>query len=124
MEAESIAERITAVQAEMIQACQRAGRSPDTVTLVAVSKTHPVEAVIGAAAAGLRHFGENRIEEAIPKMSAAASQVNLPLCWHLIGHVQSRKTRYVTADFNLVHSLDSLHLAQRLSRRSATRSAP
>ena len=112
----SIAERIAGVQAAIEHACQRAGRSPESVTLIAVSKTHPPDRIAEAVRAGLRRFGENRVEEAIPKMTAVAEMVDEPFEWHMIGHVQSRKARYVTADFALLHSLDSLKLAGRLNR--------
>ena len=109
----TIAERIDAVQTEIRLACQRVGRLPESVTLIAVSKTHPASDVIAALDAGLLHFGENRIEEALDKMPAVMT--DKPICWHMIGHVQSRKARYVTSGFTLLHSLDSVKLAERLS---------
>jgi pyridoxal phosphate enzyme (YggS family) len=108
-----IKERIEAVQAEIARVCQRSGRPLDSVTLVAVSKTHPVEEILAAVDAGLRQFGENRVEDALPKIAAAG---NASIQWHMIGHLQSRKVRYVTADFALLHSLDNLKLADKLSR--------
>jgi len=117
----SMTERIADVQAEIERACHRAGRSPDSVTLVAVSKTHSPEDIATAVRAGLRQFGENRVEEAIPKMAAVAERVDESLVWHMIGHVQSRKARHVTAGFALLHSLDSVRLAERLSRALAER---
>ncbi len=108
--------RVRQVQDEIAAACGRAGRQPDTVTLVAVSKTHPAEAVVRAIEAGVRHLGENRVEEAVGKISAVAALTDTPVAWHMIGHVQTRKARYVTSGFALLHSLDSLHLAERLSR--------
>lgn len=116
-----IAERIAEVRAEIERACFRAGRAPDSVTLVAVSKTHPPEDIATAVRAGVRQFGENRVEEALPKMAAVAGLVNEPVTWHMIGHVQSRKARHVTAGFALLHSLDSVRLAERLSRTLAER---
>jgi pyridoxal phosphate enzyme (YggS family) len=112
-----ISARLAAVHDEIRRACTQVNRSPDSVTLVAVSKTHPAATVAAAAAAGLRHFGENRVEEAIDKMPQVASLTDAPVEWHLIGHVQSRKARYVVAGgFTLLHSLDSLKLAERISR--------
>jgi pyridoxal phosphate enzyme (YggS family) len=108
--------RVALVQAEITAACQRADRSPDSVTLVAVSKTHPAEQIAQAIEAGVRHLGENRIEEAVRKMPEVAALNDTPVVWHMIGHLQSRKARYVTAGFALFHSLDSVHLAERLSR--------
>lgn len=112
----TIAERILAVEADIAAACQRAGRARADVTLVAVSKTHPPRDVLAAVEAGLRHFGENRLEEALEKMPAVAEQSAAPLQWHMVGHVQSRKARYLTGGFTLLHSLDSVRLAERLSR--------
>ncbi len=108
--------QIASVQATIAAACQRANRSPDAVTLVAVSKTFSAERVAQAIEAGIRHLGENRIEEAVGKMSQVAALNPMPVEWHMIGHVQSRKARYVTRGFALLHSLDSVHLAERLSR--------
>lgn len=109
---DKLAENISKVKARIAEAAQRAGRDPAEITLVAVTKTQPVAVVKVAAAAGLVEFGENRIEEATPKIAALA-----PLRWHMIGQVQSRKAREVAqAGFGLVHSVDSLKLAERLSR--------
>ena len=108
---------IAAVKARIARAAQQAGRSPAEITLVAVSKTHPPQAVEAAAQAGLADFGENRLEEAGPKMKAVAAG---GLRWHMIGHVQSRKAaEAATGGFALIHSVDSLKLAQRLSRQAA-----
>jgi pyridoxal phosphate enzyme (YggS family) len=107
-----LAENVTRIKARITGAAERAGRDPATVTLIAVSKTHPAETVAAAAALGLRDFGENRIEEAAPKVAALSD-----LRWHMIGHVQSRKAREVAqTGFVLVHSVESLKLAERLSR--------
>ena len=92
-------EQIASVQATIAAACQRANRSPDAVTLVAVSKTFSAERVAQAIEAGIRHLGENRIEEAVDKMSQVAALNPMPVEWHMIGHLQSRKARYVTAGF-------------------------
>ncbi|MGH2523948.1 MAG: YggS family pyridoxal phosphate-dependent enzyme, partial [Anaerolineales bacterium] len=102
-------------------AAQRAGRDAAEITLVAVAKTHPATVVSAAAEAGLTDFGENRIEEALPKMaSVRAAGVEDHLRWHMIGHVQSRKAREVAhAGFVLVHSVNSFKLAERLSRHAA-----
>lgn len=111
-----IRQRVDLVQAEIARICQRAGRLPESVTLVAVSKTHPAADVVEAMRAGLRHFGENRVEEALPKMARVAGLVDAPPEWHMIGHVQSRKARYMTGGFALLHSLDGVKLAGRMSR--------
>lgn len=114
-----LSERIAAVRGEIAAACQRANRSPDSVTLVAVSKTRPASTVAQAAEAGLCHFGENRIEEALPKITDVAKLTDQPVDWHMVGHVQSRKARHVTTGFALLHSLDSVKLAERLNRTLA-----
>lgn len=108
-----IAENIAQVQASIAQACERAGRSPQSVTLVAVTKTKPVTMIREAIDAGLRHFGENRVEEASEKIP----QITTPdVHWHMIGHVQSRKAKQVVPLFDLIHSLDSLKLADKYAR--------
>lgn len=111
----TLAGRVAAVQAEIARACERAGRSPDKVTLVAVSKTHAPPVIIEAIRAGVRDLGENRPEEAAPKIQAVAALSPEPVRWHMIGHVQSRKARLVTRGYTLLHSLDSVRLASRLA---------
>lgn len=112
--APSIAANLAAVRGRIAHAAQAAGRLPADVRLVAVSKTRPPEAIAAALAAGQLDFGENRVEEALPKLAALAGA---GARWHMIGHIQSRKAREVAAaDFALVHSVDSLKLAERLSR--------
>ncbi len=111
-----IGARVRQVQAEIAAACDRAGRDPSELTLVAVSKRHPVEAVLAAAEVGLTHFGENRVEEASDKIPAVTAQTDRPLVWHMIGHIQSRKARLIPALFQHVQSVDSLKLAEKFSR--------
>jgi PLP dependent protein len=126
----TLAERIAVVQARIAAAAQRADRDPAEITLVAVSKMHPVETVVAAYQAGLRVFGENRVEEAGPKAAAVAALLdNLPSVvhrpssiveWHMIGHLQSRKAEDVLPWASMVHSVDSAKLAGRLSRACQT----
>jgi PLP dependent protein len=111
----TIAENIQQVRTKIEAACARAGRNPAEVTMIAVSKTHPAEAVLEAASAGLQHFGENRVEEAELKIPAINRQSNMPLTWHMVGHIQSRKARDVVSLFQQVHSVDTLKLASKLS---------
>jgi pyridoxal phosphate enzyme (YggS family) len=99
----------------MIAAAQRADRDPNDVLLVAVSKTHPLAAVVAAVAAGQRHFGENRLEELWPKVQAAQA-AGLDVIWHLIGPIQSRKSSDAVGPWGLIHSVDRAKIAQRLSR--------
>ena len=118
METHELQSRIAAVQERIAAAARRGGRDPAEVTLVAVSKTHSPEEVAAAYAAGLRVFGENRVEEAAPKVEAVARLVApaAPPAWHMIGHLQSRKAEDVLPWASMVHSVDSVKLAQRLSR--------
>ena len=110
---EPLVEKIARVRERIARAEQAAGRAPGSVTLVAVSKTQPVESVAAGVQAGLVDLGENRVEEALPKMAVLAGT---GARWHLIGHVQSRKARDVVGGgFALVHSVDSAGLADRLS---------
>ena len=104
---------IERVRERIVRACQRAGRDPDTVTLVAISKGQPVEAIRAAYAAGLRHFGENRIQEAVPKIDAATG-AGVEATWHLVGHLQSNKAKAASAAFDVIHSVDSAKLLARL----------
>jgi pyridoxal phosphate enzyme (YggS family) len=119
-----IADRVAAVRERIARAAERASRRPGEVTLVAVSKTHPEEAVRAAFAAGVRDFGENRVQEAEPKVAATADLVASGLRWHLVGHLQSNKARKAAALFGVVQSVDSLDLAERLARIGAETSRP
>jgi len=112
-EATSLLERIERVRARIREAAQRSSRSPDEITLVAVSKTHPIEAIQDALAAGLTDFGENRVQEAETKIPVIGRETAK---WHLIGHLQSNKARRAVELFEVIHSLDSAALAQRLDR--------
>ena len=114
--AAGIAERIAAVRARIAAACARAARPLDSVTLIAVSKTHPPEMIVAAVAAGIREFGENRVEEADKIADVQAAVPDADLTWHMIGHVQSRKAREVITHFQWIHSLDSVKLAERYAR--------
>lgn len=108
------------VQDRIAAAAARAGRERSSITLVAVSKTQPLEALIEAYQLGVRDFGENRVEEAAIKLPAFRSVVADPtVVFHFIGHVQSRKADDVARLFDRVHSVDSLKLAQRLNRLAA-----
>jgi len=111
----TIAENVRYVRQQISAACARAGRDPAAVTLVAVSKTQPPEAIIEAAAVGVQHFGENRVEEAGMKIPATTAQTDSPLVWHMVGHIQSRKAKDVPPLFQVVHSVDTFRLAAKLS---------
>lgn len=94
-------------------ACRAAGRDAGQVRLLVVTKTHPIEAVQAVGAAGAHHIGESYVDEALPKIEALQAE---GFEWHMIGHVQSRKSAAVAGSFDWLHSLDSLKLARRLSR--------
>ncbi len=106
---------LSAVRETIAAACARANRDPSQVILVAVSKTHPERVILEAVAAGVQHFGENRVEEGSMKIPAVNQQTPAPLTWHMVGHIQSRKARDVLPLFQVVHSVDSLKLANKLS---------
>ncbi|HSQ22768.1 MAG TPA: YggS family pyridoxal phosphate-dependent enzyme [Pyrinomonadaceae bacterium] len=111
--ANSLIERIAEVRARLTAAADRSDRSVDEITLVAVSKTRPAEAVREAITAGVNDFGENRVQEAESKIPAVGRTAAR---WHLIGHLQSNKARRAVELFDCIHSLDSLDLAKRLNR--------
>jgi pyridoxal phosphate enzyme (YggS family) len=109
------------VRSRIRKAAIAAGRSPDSVSLVAVTKAQSAELVRSAATAGVTDFGENYLQEALPKMDLLA---DLPLRWHFIGALQSNKTRQVAERFDWVHSVDRLNIAQRLSAQRAFHATP
>ena len=108
----TIADNLQAVKSRIRAAAQAAGRAPESVRLLAVSKTHPAALVAQAAAAGQRAFGENYVQEALGKMDELAG-----LEWHLIGPLQSNKTRLAAERFDWVHSVASEKIARRLSEQ-------
>jgi len=121
-------QNLRTVQERITRAAERAGRDPREITLVAVSKTFPVEAILAAHALGVRHFGENRVEEAAEKIPIANSQIaqspnhpitHSPITWHLIGHLQSRKVKDAVPLFDFIHSVDRVTLAQKIDQRAA-----
>ena len=101
--------------AERLQEIQR--RIPQDVRLIAVTKTFPADIVRAAYAAGIREFGENKVQEALAKQQALADLT--AVTWHFIGHVQSNKSRKVLENFDWIHSVDSLKLAKRLDQQAA-----
>jgi pyridoxal phosphate enzyme (YggS family) len=112
----SVIGNLQTVRSRIAQACAAAGRPVDSVTLLAVSKTFPADAVRAACAAGQRQFGENYVQEALDKIAELAD-LRTQIEWHLIGPLQSNKTRPVAAAFDWVHSVDRLKIAQRLSEQ-------
>ncbi len=111
---ENISENIAAAKEAINTAARLADRNSDDIHLIAVSKRKPVEDIATAASAGIEDFGENFLQEAIPKIAALA---HLDLRWHFIGAVQSNKTRAIATYFHWVHTIDRLKIARRLSEQ-------
>jgi pyridoxal phosphate enzyme (YggS family) len=111
----TVADNLNAVRERIAKAAARVGRDPASITLVAVTKTVPVERIREAIEAGHQVFGENRVQEAQDKVQALGREVH----WHLIGHLQRNKVRFVCQLFDLIHSVDSLPLAREIERRAA-----
>lgn len=115
IDAAALAQNLAQVEAQLAQACRRAGRARDQVTLVAVSKLHPPEAIRAGHALGLRHFGENYAQELRDKHQALSDLAGLR--WHAIGPVQPKNAKYLARAAHCYHALERLDVAQELSRR-------
>src|SRR5688572_14464397 len=109
----SIAVRLSEVRARIDAAARSAGRDPSSVRLIAVSKTFPIDAVREAYQAGQRDFGENRVQEALQKITSSA---DLLIRWHLLGHLQTNKARKAAPAFAMIQSVDSVDLLAKLDR--------
>jgi pyridoxal phosphate enzyme (YggS family) len=118
---DTIEANLQAVKARIATAAKQCGRNPDSVELLAVSKTFAADAIRSAHAAGQRAFGENYVQEAVDKITALHG---LGLAWHFIGPIQSNKTRQIAAHFDWVHSIDRLKIAERLSAARPANLAP
>lgn len=114
------------INTRIAAAANAAGRSPEAVTLVAVSKTFPAAAIQAAAAGGQRHFGESYVQEAVAKMAEveAGGLAGNPLVWHFIGPIQSNKTREIAEHFDWVHGIEREKIARRLSEQRPEVLAP
>lgn len=112
-----IKENLNRVQENIRNACARAGRKEDEVTLIAVSKTKPVFMLEEAYALGVRDFGENKVQELVDK----AGQLPEDIRWHMIGHLQRNKVKYIIDKVYLIHSVDSLRLAEEISKEAVKR---
>ena len=112
----TIADRLTGVRARIAAAARSAGRDPSSVLLVAISKTFPIDLVREAYTAGQRDFGENRVQEALDKIAASS---DLPLRWHLVGHLQSNKARRAAQACATIQSIDSLDLLRKVDAAAA-----
>lgn len=109
-----IAENLKTIQAQIQSACNCSDRDPNEITLIAVSKTKPISALREAYEAGARDFGENKVQELIEKIPQLPDDIR----WHMIGHLQRNKVKYIIGKVALIHSVDSLRLAEEISRES------
>jgi len=114
MEERTIKENIKAVEDSIALECQKSGRSPEEVTLIAVSKTKPVEMLREAYEYGCRDFGENKVQELLDKYEVMPKDIR----WHMIGHLQRNKVKYIVDKVSLIHSVDSLRLAEEISKEA------
>lgn len=112
-----IRENIDCVRDYIEKACAKVGRNPSEVTLIAVSKTKPVELLREAYEAGARDFGENKVQELLDKIPQLPSDIR----WHMIGHLQRNKVKYIVDKVCLIHSVDSLRLAEEISKEALKR---
>lgn len=110
----SVRENIQSVQDRIASTAQRVGRESDSITLIAISKTKPVSLIVEAIDAGITDIGENRVQEAKGKRS----QVDRPVSWHLVGHLQTNKVKQALKIFDLIHSVDSIRLLAEIERQS------
>ena len=113
-----IKENVAEVEARIQAACERAGRRREEVTLIAVSKTKPVRDIYEVMETGIKDFGENKVQEMCDKME----MIQQPLNWHMIGHLQRNKVKYIVDKATLIHSVDSLRLAQQISQEAQKKS--
>ena len=109
-----LADKLNLVKKNIEEACDTAGRSPQEVTLIAVSKTKPVEMLKEAYDAGARVFGENKVQEIVDKYEALPKDIS----WHMIGHLQRNKVKYLIGKTELIHSVDSLRLAEMIEKEA------
>lgn len=109
-----IQENIRSVKQKIKLSCEKCGRNPDEVTLIAVSKTKPVSMLMEAYDAGCRDFGENKVQELVEKWEQMPKDIR----WHMIGHLQRNKVKYIVDKVYLIHSVDSLKLAQEISKEA------
>ena len=114
-----IKENLAMVKQNIEEACRKANRNPDEVTLIAVSKTKPLSDIEEAIACGMCEFGENKVQELTNKME----QITVPVHWHLIGHLQTNKVKYVVDKGLLIHSIDSVRLAKEIQKEAIKRQA-
>lgn len=112
-----IKENLQSVQDNIKEICRKCGRNPDDVTLIAVSKTKPNEMLMEAYDSGIREFGENYVQELSDKIETLPDDIN----WHMIGHLQRNKVKYIVGKVAMIHSVDSLRLAEAIDNESSKR---
>lgn len=111
-----IKENLEYVKKNIEKACAKSGRDADEVTLICVSKTKPVEMIYEAMACGMKEYGENKVQEMCDKIEIVADP---EIKWHMIGHLQTNKVKYLIGNAYLIHSVDSYHLAEKIQQESA-----
>ena len=121
MSPQNLPVRIAEVRERLARAARAAGRTADSVTLLAISKAQPPELIAAAADAGLTQFGESYLKEALAKIAALQKR---PLTWHFVGRLQANKTRPIAQEFAWVHALDRLHIAERLAAQRSAHAPP
>ena len=114
-QSKTLAKNYNAVKENIKKACEQAGRSQEEVTLLAVSKTKPVDMLMDVYHAGARYFGENKVQELTAKYEALPKDIH----WHMIGHLQTNKVKYIIDKAELIHSVDSLKLAETIEKEAA-----
>lgn len=112
-----ISENLKLIKANVKKACERSGRCPDDITLIAVTKTKPIEMLQAAYDAGSRDFGENRVQEILAKEPLLSGDIR----WHMIGHLQKNKVRQVIDKVGMIHSVDTVELAEQIEKEAAKR---
>ena len=117
-----IAENLNRVRSRVRAACERSGRSPEAVTVIAVSKMKPFSDIMDACAAGAVHFGENYVQELTQKIALNEQLAEpRPLMWHMIGHLQKNKVKYLIGKTALIHAVDTVPLAEQIEKEAAKR---
>jgi len=118
---DGIRENSILVEKKIAEAVKKSGRRREDVLLVAVSKTKPVEAIQEAVACGLYYLGENKVQEIMDKYEPMKASVQEAVYWHLIGHLQTNKVKYIIDKVDMIHSLESLKLAQEIEKRASVK---
>ena len=115
---EAIQQRLTLVRERIANAAERSGRPQEVIQLIAIAKGQPIEAITAALELGLNQIGENRVEEALRKQELLSDSA---ITWHMVGHIQSRKAAEIPGHFSMVHSIDRMKIAERISRFNSDR---